>query len=165
MSAAAPVLSRLKRACRAAIAASGGIDGAAASAGKARSTVGNWNNRNMADLPTLADAFVLDEVALCQGMAPPILSAMAAELGCALIRLPDCAGDGDDLVAALVSSTAEFGDVAQRMLAIDADGVRTPRELAQLVQDIDEAQGALAHMRALACRASEGRGDDRGVCA
>lgn len=149
MTAAVLPLSRLKRACRAAIAAIGGIDGAAASVGKCRSTVGNWNNRNMADLPTLGDAFVLDELALIGGEAPPMVTAMAAELGCAVILLPDCAGDSHQAAALLMQITAELGEVADAMRDALADGRIDGLEPARIEAEVDDLITRAVQLRAL----------------
>lgn len=144
------VLARLKQACRAGVRLSGGVEGAAATCGKSTSTAGNWNNRNMADTPTLADAFALDEVAVMQGHRPPIASALVAELGGVLIMLPDVSGDAEALAAGMVQATAEFGDVAQALVAGMADGDFDQGERREFIQQIDEAQAALAGLRMLA---------------
>ena len=146
----APTLARIKRACRAAIGLSGGIDGAAATTGKARATCGNWNNRNMADTPTLADAFLLDEVAVMARERPPILAALAGELGCVVIVLPEAGADGEALSSAFMDAAAEFGDVSQRLREALSDGRLDAHERPGLLAEIDEAQAALATLRHLA---------------
>lgn len=141
---------RLKRAVRAAIHGVGGIDGAAATVEKSRSLVGSWHNINQADLPVLADAFAIDEIAVIEGRRPEILTAYAAELGHVAIRLPD-AGLGEDAVTgAMLAAAAEFGDVANRLRdALSDDGKLDRLDREAVAQEIDEAQSALARMKAL----------------
>ncbi|GAA3794722.1 hypothetical protein GCM10022600_15170 [Qipengyuania pelagi] len=141
-------LSRIKvKGVRPAIAANGGIDGAAATLDKGRSWVGDWHNRNHAGMPTLPDAFALDEVALAETGRAPILQALAAELGHVAIRLPECDGCGDALVLAVVKAAGEFGDVANAITDALRDGVRTAAENAHIVEEIDQAQAQLARLR------------------
>ena len=72
---------RIKRAVRAAIGECAGIDGGAATTSRSRSTVGAWNALSESALPPLDCALALDEVAVGRGVAPPIVSALARELG------------------------------------------------------------------------------------
>ena len=142
-------LAQFKRAVREAIRHCGGIDGAAATCGKQRSTAGNWNNRNMADLPTLGDAFALDEVAMIDGQRPEILRAFAAALGHVCIRLPEPAAGNERLIAALAEASAEFGDIAHAVCDATADGLVSEAEQARIQSEIDDAIERLAAMRAL----------------
>lgn len=143
-------ISRIKmRGVRAAIAANGGIEGAALSVDRSSSQVGRWNSRNDADLPVLDAAFHLDEVAMAATGRAPILSALAAELNHVCIRLPDCAGGSDAVVMSLAEATREFGDVAGAVTDALADGKRDAGEDAEIIEQIDEAMAALARMRAL----------------
>ena len=142
-------LARLKRGVRAAIAACGGIDGAAATIAKSRSLVGSWHNCNQQDMPTLGDALAIDEIAVIDGQAPAILNAYAAELGHVAIRLPD-PGMGDDAVtAAMIDASAEFGDIATRLRDATADNHFDVNEREAVATEIDQAQAALARMKAL----------------
>lgn len=143
-------LARIKRAVRAAIAANGGIDGAAHSIGKGRSWVGDWNNRNSDALPNLADAHELDEVALIESGTAPILAAYARELGHVAIRLPDVETDESALVMQLAEATGEFGDVAHSITRALANGQVDPGERDEIARQIDEAQEALARLRLIA---------------
>lgn len=143
----APV--RLKQAVRKAIALCGGIDGAAATVEKSPSHVGRWNCLNDADLPTLGDALALDEIAVAGGRVPPILTKLASELGHVAIRLPRALFGSDAVTAAMISASAEFGDVAAALRDATADGEISGREPDQIVEQIDEAIAALAQMRAL----------------
>lgn len=162
-----PALARIKRGVRSAIAACGGIDGAAATAEKSRSLAGNWNNRDLADTPVLADAFALDEAAMIAGRGTPILSALAGELGHVAIRLPDPSLGGEKLTAALVEASAEFGDVARAVCEATRDGSVDAREADTIARQIDEATAALVRLRALAvCDGSPRTAApaDRGTC-
>lgn len=139
-------LARLKSAVRRAIGLNGGIDGAAATAQRRRSVAGDWNGQNTGVYPPLDCAFLLDEVAVISGQHPPILTALAAELGHVVIRLPECGGD-DQLAHALIDASAEFGDVAQEVREATRDGSVSPRERERIVSAIDEAITALVVMR------------------
>lgn len=148
-------LARIKvKGVKPAIAANGGIDGAAATVEKGRSLVGDWNNVNHDALPNLAQAFAVDEVALATSGRAPILQALAAELGHVAILLPDPAACEDRIVMALCEATAEFGDIAGAVTEALRDGTRTEGENLNILAQIDEAQAALARMRVLVCAPS-----------
>lgn len=132
------ILARLKRGCMSAIALSGGIDGAAATTGKGRSTCGNWNNRNMDDTPTLGDAFALDEVAVMQGQRPPIACAFVSELGGVVIMLPDAPADTAELATMLLDCTRELGELADTSRKALADGVVDGMEPAAIEQEAED---------------------------
>lgn len=140
---------RLKLGVREAIHANGGIEGAAATVEKSASLTGLWNNLSKPDLPSLADARMLDETAIAQGKRPAILARYAAELGHVAIRLPDGGLGGDRLTDALVEVSAEFGDVANSVRDATMDGVIDKGERQAIIDAIDDAQAALARMRAL----------------
>lgn len=144
-----PDFGRLKRAIRTAISLNGGIDGAAATAGKSHTLAGNWHNLNQADTPVLVDAIALDEIAVSQGKAPPILAAYAAVLGHVAIRLPDPGCAGDALTGALIEASAEFGDVAGAVRDATRSGQVGPKDRDNIIQQIDEAHAALAKLRAV----------------
>ncbi|MGX7926485.1 phage regulatory CII family protein [Tsuneonella sp. HG094] len=140
---------RLKQAVRRAIAACGGIEGAAATVEKSTSHVGRWNSRNDGDLPTLGDALLLDEIAVMGGKVPAILSKLASELGHVCIRLPEALPGADAVTLAMIDASAEFGDVATALRDATADGAIRGGEPEAIVQQIDEAMASLARMRAL----------------
>lgn len=141
-------LARIKvKGVKGAIAANGGIDGAAATVEKGRSLVGDWNNVNHAALPNLPQAFELDQVSLATSGKAPILHALAAELGHVAILLPDASASEDRLIMALCEATAEFGDIAGAVTEALRDGARTGPENDAILAQIDEAQAALARMR------------------
>jgi len=145
-----PALARIKaRGVRPAIAASGGIDGAGATAQRQRSVAGDWNNINHTAFPPVDCAHALDEVALATTGRAPILEACAAELGCVVFRLPDCNGADDALAMGLIAATGEFGDIAHAITDGLRDGTLTPRERDAAVAQVDEAQAALVRLRTL----------------
>jgi len=147
---ALPALARIgTHGVRPAIAASGGIDGAAATAQRGRSVVGDWNNLNHDALPPLDCAHALDEVALATTGRAPILQAYAAELGHAVIRLPDAYGEGEALAMGLVAATAEFGDIAHAVTDALRDGVISAREGDGVIRQIDEAVASLVRLRGI----------------
>ncbi len=160
-----PALARIKRKVREAIHVCGGVDGAGATADRGRSVAGDWNNINHPALPPVDCAFAMDEVAVAQGFAPPILSAMAFELGHVVIRLPD-AGSGDDAVTgALIDASAEFGDIAHAVREATRDGDLSGRERDTIVSEIDEALAKLAILRAVVTNGQDSDvqdGDGRG---
>lgn len=151
MSAAhSPALARIKRHVRRAVELCGGVDGAAATAERCRSVAGDWANLNHRAFPPIDCALALDEVtvALANGTAvPPILSAYAAELGCVAIRLPGAVHGDSALVTAMISASAEFGDVASEVRDATRDGEVTPAERMRIVEAIDEAMTALVELR------------------
>ncbi|MBB3034029.1 phage regulatory CII family protein [Alteriqipengyuania lutimaris] len=141
---------RLKRATRAAIALCGGIDGARATVDRVgQAQVGRWNNLNHADLPMVHDALALDEIAIAEGRVPPILTALAAELGHVAIRLPDPDMGADAVTGAMIAVTCEVGDIAARLRDALSDGTFERMERNDVAREIDDAQAALARMKAL----------------
>ncbi|MEL6707633.1 MAG: phage regulatory CII family protein [Pseudomonadota bacterium] len=142
------VFARFKRAVREAIAANGKIEGAQRSTGKG-SIVGDWNNRHSERLPTLADAYALDDVALIEDGRAPILEALSAELGFVPLRLPEVGVSGNALAIEFAKCAGEFGDVATVISTSLADGELNGREPDAICKEIDEAQAQLAKLRAL----------------
>lgn len=129
---------RIKRAVRQAISACGGIDGAAATIEKSRSLVGSWHNPNQHDLPTLADAHAIDEIAVIDGKRPEIVSAMARELGGVYLQLPQVTGNGETLALRVCELAKELGDVSARVGEAVSDGAVTPREAASVETEVDD---------------------------
>lgn len=140
---------RLKRAVRGAIHDGGGIENAAADTGKSTTTVGRWHSRSEPDLPTLGDAFAIDEAALIEGRPARILQRLAAELDHVAIRLPACEAGEDAETGALAAATAEFGDVARKLMDCRADGQLDADEREDIGREIDQAIAALARMKAV----------------
>lgn len=125
-------LARIKRAVRGAVALCGGVDGAGATAGRCRSVAGDWNNLNSQAFPPLDCGFALDEVALAVGKAPPIVSALARELGGVFVLLPEVDGAGDGIAAALLEIMDEVGQLAGGVRVSLGDGRCDRREAADL---------------------------------
>lgn len=88
MTRATPLHARLKVAAQSAVELCGGIDGAAATTLRSRSTCGRWLNGNEPDVPTIYSAAMMDRALIARGDEPAIASAMARELGRVLIALP-----------------------------------------------------------------------------
>lgn len=148
---ASPALARIKaRGIRPAISASGGIDGAAVTAQRSRSVVGDWNNLNHEAFPPIDCSHALDEVALAVTGKAPILTAIAAELGCVVIRLPEAHGECAPLAMGLAEATGEFGDIAHAITDGLRDGRLSPAERDATVAQIDEAIASLVQLRAVA---------------
>jgi hypothetical protein len=147
-------LARLKRAVRAGIDHCGGVDGAAATAGRQRSVAGDWNNLNHAAFPPLDCAFAIDEASLAAGRRCEILHRLAGELGHVAIPVPDFGGDAAAEGEALMEAVQEVGDVSGAIRDMLADGVRQPHERDRVVAEIDEALRSLARLRSIVCGAS-----------
>ncbi len=152
-------LARLSAASRSAVESCGGVDGAALTCARGRSTCGRWMNRNEPDQPPLDAALAMDQAVMLQGLAPPILTALARELGHVAIRLPD-APDGPGEWHGLMGAGAQ--EVGEAMGAICAalgnDGMVDAREVVRhrIVEQLDEGIEKLVAMRALAMRTRDG---------
>ncbi|MYL99577.1 hypothetical protein GR702_17590 [Novosphingobium sp. FGD1] len=149
-----PAVARLKLAVVQAISRNGGKDSAALTAKRQPSTVGRWHNRNDDVFPPVECAFELDQLCMVLGDAPPILSAMAAELGHVVHRLPSVATSTMNPNDALVAAMAEFGDIAAAIQAAHRDGKVCDQDCSEITRQIDEAQASLARLRALYCAAA-----------
>lgn len=144
-----PALGRIKRAVREAIQHCGGIDGAAATASRGRSVVGDWNNLNHTAFPPLDCALALDEVSVAAGNQPAVLTAIAQELGHVVIKLPSVDGAVMNLSGALVDASAEFGDIAGAIRDAHKDDRVCEKDCAEIRRQIHEAQASLARLDAL----------------
>lgn len=143
------VWARLKQAVRRAIDRCDKIEGAQQTTGRG-TVVGDWNNINTQAFPPIDCALAMDEIALIKGERPEIAHAYAAALGGVFIQLPDF-GAGDDVLAgALAEATAEFGDVARRIVEAQRDGVTTAAEREAIVAEGQEALVALQKVILLA---------------
>lgn len=129
---------RIKRAVRAAIHDCGGIDGTSATIEKSRSLVGSWHNPNQHDLPTLADAHAIDEIAVIDGKRPEIVCALARELGGVYLQLPQATGDHETLALRVCELAKELGDVSARVSEALADGKVTAQEAAAAETEVDD---------------------------
>ena len=129
-----PANARMKRGVRAAIGACGGVDGAGATAGRSRTTAGEWNNLAHPAFPPLDCALALDEAAIAQGKAPQIVRAFARELGGVFVPLPDTLADPESLAGLVMELTGRLGDISEEMRAALADGVVEPDEARRLLE-------------------------------
>jgi hypothetical protein len=142
-----PALARIKRAVRKAVGHSGGIDGAAETVGRRRSTVGDWNNLNTADFPPLDCAFALDEIAVAEGHLPPVLCALAREMGGVFVPAIDIGAEAGSPAFLAMQLAQHLGAVSgeiARALADDGriDGVEAGRVLDRL-QEHDRTSAQL----------------------
>lgn len=138
----------LKLAVTQSIKSLGGIAGGERATGLGSSQVGRWNNINDRDLPRIDYAVALDEAALACGGRARILEAMAAELGHVAFPVPESHGETREVTLQLANATAEFGQIAQAVVAGLGDGQFDNRERSTIVAEIDDAMIALARLRA-----------------
>lgn len=141
-------LGRVKRAVRAAVALCGGIDGAAATAGRSRSTTGDWNNLNQAVFPTLDSVLALDEIAVARGELPPMTCALARELGGLFVPHIDSMADegsGPGLVMQLAMRLGEVSGLTGQ--AIANDGVIDAEEAEGILRGLDRHDLVSRHYR------------------
>jgi hypothetical protein len=132
-------IGRMKRAVRAAVSVCGGVDGAAATAERSRSTAGDWNNLNHTAFPPIDCALALDEIAVSRGGLPPIACALARELGGLFVPHIDCLADegtGPGLVMQLAAQLGEVSGLTGR--AIANDGVIDAIEAEAILKGLDE---------------------------
>lgn len=149
-----PAQARIKRKVRQAIQQCGGVDGAAATAERGRSVAGDWGNLNHPAFPPLECAHALDEACIAQGQVPPILSALAFELGHVVVRMPDCGEGVDALTGALIDASAEFGDIAEAVRDATRNGSIDANERTEIINEIDEAAASLARLRMIVANES-----------
>lgn len=143
-----PELARVKRAVKGAVELCGGVDGAAATTGKGRSTCGRWINRNDADTPTLESALALDSIAVGMGHEPPIVAAMAREVGGAFLRLPEAPSINSEWFERLGRFSSEVGDTMRGIASALADGKFDAAEREEQIKQIDEVLAVGAEIRA-----------------
>ena len=142
-----PALARIKRGVRAGIAACGGVDGAGATAERCRSVAGDWNNLNHHAFPPIDCALALDEVAIAQGKVPPIVTAMARELGGLFISLPHADGADDALPGQVMVLAKEFGDLSGAVSAGLADGTFSPGDAELALEQLSDVERVSATLR------------------
>lgn len=142
-----PALARIKRGVRGAIALCGGVDGAGATAARCRSVAGDWNNLNSPAFPALDCALALDEIAIAQGKAPPIVSALAAELGGLFVSLPQVAAGDGALPAQVMLLAKEFGDLSGAVSAGLADGTFSPGDAELALEQLGDVERVSATLR------------------
>ena len=134
-----PALARIKRAVRSVIAICGGIDGAAATVLRSRSTVGGWNNLDTRDFPPLDCVLALDEIAVAQGKLPPIICALARELGGVFVPHIDTLADEGTASAKVMELAQRLGVLAGEISAALADDGVIDAAESQRALDAQEA--------------------------
>lgn len=139
----------LKLAVRSAIKAGGGIKNAAHVCGVSETQAGRWNCLTDHDLPLREYCGLIDELAMANTGRAPILEEMARQLGHVAFCLPEPHGHGHSVAVQLAEATAEFGQIAQAVVAGLADGRLDIAESATVAKEIDDAMRALARLRAL----------------
>ncbi|MFO6447843.1 phage regulatory CII family protein [Erythrobacter sp. NE805] len=139
----------LKLAVRAAIKAGGGIKNAAHVCGVSETQAGRWNCLTDHDLPKREHLGPLDELAMAASGRAPILEELARQLGHVAFPLPEAHGEGQAVAVQLAEATAEFGQIAQAVVAGLADGRLDAGESAAVATEIDDALRALGRLRAL----------------
>lgn len=142
-----PAAARVKRVVRQAVSLIGGVDGAAVTVGRGRSTVGRWMCLNEPDLPCLDSALAMDEVLVAMGKGPMIVAALALELG--HLAFDVCSGGEIGTIGSLtaqnaIKSGAVIAEIAQGM----ADGTFTPEEKALALAELDDFIAVALRLRA-----------------
>lgn len=145
-----PGLARIKRAVKLAVELSGGGDGAAATVGRQRSVTYDWANINHRAFPPIDCAQALDEVAIAQGRRPPIVSALASELGGVFVPLPQAHGGDDAVPQKVMEVAAEVGDVSRKIAeGLADDNVLNERETLGALDELGELEARVAELRLL----------------
>ncbi|NOW44084.1 hypothetical protein FHW96_000211 [Novosphingobium sp. SG751A] len=139
-----PALARIKRAVRKAIGHSGGIDGAAATVERSRSTVGDWNNLNTDTFPPLDCAFAMDEIAVAEGQLPPVICAMARELGGVFVPAIDVGADEGSPAFLAMQLAQTLGEVSGEIARSLADDNRIDHREAARCSDKLHAHNRIA---------------------
>ena len=150
MTGATPRHGRMKVAAGDAVEQCGGVDGAAATTGRGRSTCGRWLNENETDLPTIDSAVAMDRAIRAQGRTPPIAAAMVRELGGEIVWLPDVDTRGrGDWLAVIGDLTRESSEAVAALCEALTDRVIDRRELAKVAVEFDQAISQLVQARAM----------------
>ena len=143
-----PATGRIKRAVRSAIHVCGGIDGSAATVERSRSVVGDWNNLARAVFPSLDCALALDEIAVSRGDLPPIVTALARELGGVFVPNIDVGADADSASGLVLVLASRLGEVASETAQdIADDGVIDAEEADAILRKLDGLDRASAQFR------------------
>ena len=126
----------LKLAVRDTIKACEGIERAGRAAGRSQSTAGLWNNLSARDMPPVDCAVALDSLAIANGGDPHITAAMAADLGRALVELPDADTARTCWHRIMADLSTEGADLLTGMLRDLADNRIKPHEAQARRQDV-----------------------------
>lgn len=154
-----PDEARAKLAVRKAVALIGGVDGAAATVARGRSTVGRWICLNDSDMPPLDCAMAIDAALVAMGHAPLVLTAALSAVGFVPFALPGNLANCSTLHHQLSRLVKENGDIASVMMEALADGKVDPAEAAAAIEQVDEALGVQVALRATLVAISEGEGE------
>jgi hypothetical protein len=145
----------LKAATREAIGECKGIEGAAATAGRANSTAGLWNNLHKTDLPTIECALALDEISVAKGLAPPITATMARLLGMVVIAPPIVEPTRAGWLARMGELATVSGELHSEFCTALADGRVCDRDRADLRAEVRRVQTELAAIDAALAQGGE----------
>lgn len=138
-----PVHARLKSAAIDAVEAAGGIEASGLVTLRGKSTVGRWHTANVADLPTVDSALLLDRVSVARGAQPRITRAMAHELGYSLVKSAVGSAAPASLLAAQVAIVREGGDVQVAIAEALADNRIDSGERRRIRNEIADLMEAL----------------------
>lgn len=142
-----PAAARVKRVVRHAVSLIGGVDGAAVTVARGRSTVGRWMCLNEPDLPCLDSALAIDEVLVAMGKGPMIVAALALEVG--HIALDVCSGEGAGNIGSLTAQNAiKSGEFLAEVAIGMADGTFTAEEKALALSELDDFVAVALRLRA-----------------
>lgn len=142
-----PAAARIKRVVRQVVLHQlGGVDGAAATTGKGRSTTGRWACLNDIDLPCLDSALAMDEVLIGTGQGPMILQVLAAELGHVVLDVCSLE-DGGDIGALLGEKAEASGHFMAHVARSFADGSFDPEEKSLAIAQLDDVVRCALRLR------------------
>lgn len=117
-----PLHARMKVAAQTAVELCGGVDGAAATTSRGRSTCGRWLNGDEPDVPTIDSALAMDKALIAEGHEPAIAAAMARDLRRVLVSLPAKQMSRDGWHAKAAQLAEEHSDLLTGLLRDMADG-------------------------------------------
>jgi hypothetical protein len=144
-----PDEARAKLAVRTAILTIGGVDGAAATVARSRSTVGRWICLNEADMPPLDAVMAIDAVLVAMGQAPLVLTAALAAVGHVPFALPGGCAQTGALHVLLANQAKEAGDVTAFLAETLSKGaVPSAHDAALLMIEVDQMLAVGVAMRA-----------------
>lgn len=141
-----PLYGRMKVAAGTAVEGCGGVDGAAATTARGRSTCGRWLNANESDLPTLDSAVAMDKAILARGMEPPIFAAYARELHHIVVPQPTVRRGAVDWHERAARLAEEQSDLLTGLLRDIADRKIVRSEAANRRVDIAALMTVLAEI-------------------
>lgn len=141
-----PMHGRMKFAAQTAVEFAGGVDGAAATTSRGRSTAGRWLSGDEPDLPTIDSAVALDKAAIAEGKPPTITAAMARDLRRVLIALPSARSSREDWHAKAARLTQEHGDLMGGLLRDLSDSKIDRTEAPQRRRDVADLIAVLVEI-------------------